>query len=219
MLAGFLIGLLTYKPHFGVLMPLALICSGQWRVFVSAAVTASALVVVSALVLGVGAWEGFFDAVLSVNKNVFGLGSADYGKLQSIFGLVRAAGGSLTLAWLLHGTAAALMALWVCAAWLGRAPFPIKAAILSVGAVICAPYAYMYDLVLLSVPVAFLLRDGRERGFRPGEMAGLGAACLLLLIFPLVKAPVGVGATLLIAALIARRWFAEQRRPLAVAAA
>jgi hypothetical protein len=218
-LAGCLVGLLTYKPHFGVLIPLALICAQQWRTFISAAVVAVALAAMSWLVLGTAAWEGFFDAILTVNRNVFGIGTADYTKLQSIFGLVRASGGSLPLAWLLHGAGIAVMAAWVCAAWSGRAPFAMKAAILSVGAVICAPYAYMYDLVLLAVPVAFLLRDGRDRGFLPGEMAGLAAACLLLLIFPLFKAPVGVGATLLVASLIARRWFADRRSAVPAASA
>jgi hypothetical protein len=211
-LAGCLIGLLTYKPHFGVLIPLALVCDRQWRAFVSAAAVAAGLAALSWLVLGTAAWQGFFDALLTVNRSVFGMGSADYAKLQSVFGLVRAAGGNLSLAWALHGAAIAAMALWVVAAWSGRGPFAIKAAILSVGAVICAPYAYMYDLVLLAVPAAFLLRDGRDRGFLPGEMAGLGAACLLLLLFPLVKAPIGVGATFLLAALIARRWFRERSR-------
>jgi hypothetical protein len=218
-LAGCLIGLLTYKPHFGVLIPLALICAQQWRAFISATAVAVALAALSWLTLGAAAWEGFFDAILTVNRNVFGIGTADYAKLQSIFGLVRASGGSLTLAWLLHGAAAAVMAAWVCVAWSGRAPFAMKAAILSVGAVICAPYAYMYDLVLLAVPVAFLLRDGRDRGFLAGEMAGLAAACLLLLIFPLFKAPVGVGATLLVASLIARRWFADRRSAVPAASA
>ena len=211
-LAGCLIGLLTYKPHFGMLIPLALICAQQWRAFASAAVVTVGLAVLSSLVLGVAAWEGFFTALLTMNQNVFSIGTADYAKLQSIFGLVRASGGSLALAWALHGAAIVAMAAWVCAAWLGRAPFAIKAAILSIGAVICAPYAYMYDLVLLAVPAAFLLRDGRDRSFLPGEMAGLLAACLLLAVFPLVKAPVGVGAALILAGLIARRWlFADQR--------
>lgn len=212
LLAGCLIGLLTYKPHFGVLFPLALICTWQWRAFASAAAVAVGLVVVSTLVLGTSAWTGFFDALMTVNRNVFGIGTADYAKLQSVFGLVRFAGGSLTLAWAFHATAIALMAVWVGLAWRGRAPFAVKAAVLSIGAAICAPYAYMYDLVLLAVPAAFLLRDGRERGFLPYEMAGLAIACLLLLSFPLLKAPVGVGATWIIAGLIARRWFFPPQR-------
>jgi hypothetical protein len=36
-------------------------------------------------------------------------------------------------------------------------------------------------------------------------MAGIGVACLLILIFPFVKAPVGFAAVLVVAALIARR--------------
>src|SRR5207302_10917553 len=37
-LAGCLIAFLTYKPHFGLLIPVALIASRQWRVFVSTVV-------------------------------------------------------------------------------------------------------------------------------------------------------------------------------------
>jgi hypothetical protein len=63
----------------------------------------------------------------------------------------------------------------------------------------------MYDLVVLAVPLAFLFRLGRARGFLPQEMAGIGAACLLVLIFPFVKVPVGFAAVLVVAALVARR--------------
>jgi arabinofuranan 3-O-arabinosyltransferase len=72
------------------------------------------------------------------------------------------------------------------------------------------PYLYTYDLVVLAVPLAFLFRLGRARGFLPHEMAGIGIACLLILIFPLVKAPVGFAAVLVVAALIARRALAPQ---------
>jgi arabinofuranan 3-O-arabinosyltransferase len=206
-LAGCLFALLTYKPQFGILIPLALICAGQWRVFMSAAVGAVALALLSWMILGTGAWEGFMDAILRANQYTLGEGRSDWGKLQNLFGLVRVMGGSLELAWIVHGMAIAVTAVWVCVAWSGRQPFAIKAAILSVGAVICAPYIHMYDVVLLAVPVAYLLRDGRDRGFLPGEMPGLGVACLLLASFPFVKLPVGVGAVLIVAGLIARRYF------------
>ncbi len=39
-LAGVFIGSLTYKPQFGILLPIALAASRQWRAFASAAVTA-----------------------------------------------------------------------------------------------------------------------------------------------------------------------------------
>ena len=84
----------------------------------------------------------------------------------------------------------------------------LRAAVLSAGCLIAAPYAYMYDTMILAIPVAFLLRDGRDRGFLPGEMAMLLAACLLLASFPLVKLPVAVGAAFIVVAMIARRWLA-----------
>jgi hypothetical protein len=67
--------------------------------------------------------------------------------------------------------------------------------------------------VILAVPLAFLFRLGRERGFLTHEAAGIGVACLLILIFPFVKAPVGFAAILVVAALIARRVLAPQSIP------
>src|SRR6185295_1703313 len=46
-LAGICLGLLTYKPHFGLLFPVALIAAGQWRVIAFAAATALALAAAS----------------------------------------------------------------------------------------------------------------------------------------------------------------------------
>ena len=69
-----------------------------------------------------------------------------------------------------------------------------------------------YDLAVLAVPLAFLFRLGRVRGFLSNELAGIGVACLLILIFilPAVKVPVGLVAVVIVAALIARSAFAAR---------
>jgi arabinofuranan 3-O-arabinosyltransferase len=41
--AGVILGCLTYKPQFGILLPLALVASRQWRAFASAGVAAALL--------------------------------------------------------------------------------------------------------------------------------------------------------------------------------
>ena len=41
-LAGILFGALCYKPHFGMLIPVALAASGRWRAFGAAAASAAA---------------------------------------------------------------------------------------------------------------------------------------------------------------------------------
>jgi hypothetical protein len=114
------------------------------------------------------------------------------------------------LAWAVQGAVALVAAIAIALLWRSRAAYEIKAAALATGAMLATPYLYTYDLVVLAVPLAFLFRLGRVRGFLPHEMAGIGAACLLVLIFPFVKAPVGFAALLVAAALIARRAIVSQ---------
>jgi hypothetical protein len=54
-LAGVLLGLLTYKPHLGILFPIVLAADGRWRTFVSAGVTAALMAIVAWLAFGTGA--------------------------------------------------------------------------------------------------------------------------------------------------------------------
>jgi hypothetical protein len=66
---------------------------------------------------------------------------------------------------------------------------------------------------VLAIPLAFLFRLARDDGFLPHVLAGIGLACALVLIFPFVNAPVGLGAILVVAALIARRALSFPARP------
>jgi arabinofuranan 3-O-arabinosyltransferase len=204
LLAGGLIGLLSFKPHLGILFPLVLIAGGYWRVIGAAAVATAMLVAASSAVFGIDTWGAFIDALPLASQTSLTEGRADFAKLQSIFGLVRMFGGSDGLAWTLQMTLAAGSALLLMAMWRSKLSFDLKAAALVTGTLLCTPYLFIYDLVVLAVPMAFLLRGGRN-GDVPGEMPGLAAAALLLLAFPLVKAPVGLAAIVVIAALIARR--------------
>jgi hypothetical protein len=114
-------------------------------------------------------------------------------------------GGSETLAWTMQAAVALTAAAAIAVLWRSRVAYEIKAAALGAGAMLATPYLYTYDLVVLAVPLAFLFRLGRARAFLLQEMVGIGVACLLILIFPFVKAPVGFAAVLVVAALIARR--------------
>ncbi len=132
-------------------------------------------------------------------------GHADWSRLQSLFGLVRAHGGSEHLAWTVQAAGSLAVAVAVIGLWRSRAPFDLKAAALAAGTLVVTPYLYMYDLVVLAVAVAFLLRFALERGFHTSEVAGLGVAGALILIFPYVKTQVGLAAVLIVLALVAQR--------------
>ena len=98
-----------------------------------------------------------------------------------------------------------MVATGLCLVWRSRLAFEIKAAALATGVLLVTPYLFLYDLVVLAVPMAFIIRAGASSGELRGEMLLIGLASLLILIFPLVTAPVGLAAILLIAGLIVRR--------------
>src|SRR6516225_5841230 len=56
-IAGILIGLLAYKPQFGVLIPLALLAGQRWSCIGAATATVAGLIAISLLTLGEGVWH------------------------------------------------------------------------------------------------------------------------------------------------------------------
>ena len=134
-------------------------------------------------------------------------GQADWSRLQSLFGLVRALGGSVQLAWIVQATGSIAVAAAIVYVWRSRAAFDLKAAALAAGTLVVTPYLYMYDLVVLAVAVAFLLRFALDRGFTTSDIVGLGVAGALILSYPYVKTQVGLAAVLIVLALIAQRAF------------
>ncbi|HZT51052.1 MAG TPA: glycosyltransferase family 87 protein, partial [Stellaceae bacterium] len=203
--AGVLVGLLAYKPHLGLLFPIALAAGGHWRTATSAALVALLAAAAAWLAFGGDAWAAFFANIGHTSRAFLSEGRADWSKLQTAFGLIRTVGGSEALAWAAQAATALSAAAAVALLWRTAAAPEIKAAALATGAMLATPYLYTYDLVVLAVPLAFLYRLGRARGFLPRETAGIGLACLLILSFPFVKAPVGFAALVIVAALIARR--------------
>jgi arabinofuranan 3-O-arabinosyltransferase len=203
--AGICLGLLTYKPQFGILFPVVLAFDGRWRVIAAAAVTAAGLVAASMLAFGIASWQAFFTWMPVTSRAVFEDGRAGLNKLQSLFGVVRWLGGDMTAAWIAQGTLIAAAALALVILNRRRLPGEIKAAALAVAALLATPYLYIYDFPVLAIPLAFLMRLGLHDGFLPGEFAAIAAVCVLILAFPFIAMPTGFAAAIIVAALVARR--------------
>jgi hypothetical protein len=201
--AGVLLGLLTFKPHFGLLIPFALVAGGYWRAVVAAGATFVALAIGSSVVFGLASWIAFVHALPATSQATLAHGSADFAKMQSLYAVVRLMGGNEALAWSLHGTLACLCAAAVAVVWRMRMDYALKAATLSAAALLATPYLFMYDLVVLAVPMAFLLRHARARGVGGAALVRLAPVCLLLLSFAAVQLPVGFAAVVLVAVQIA----------------
>jgi hypothetical protein len=222
-LSGICLGLLSYKPQYGLVFPLALIAASQWKVFFTAGAVAILMASLSWFAFGTESWQAFFHWMPMFSQAFLTEGRAPWGKMQSIFALVRYFGGTEQLAWafqwIMSGVVAVLMAL----IWRSRSiGYPLKAASLAAGALLITPYLFLYDLMVLAIPTAFLVRIGLDQGFARHELPALGLVVALLMIYPLLGAPTGFGATLIVAALIAHRigpWWRAERVSSLVAAA
>ena len=204
-LSGICLGLLSYKPQYGVLFPLVLIAASQWTVFFAAVVTTATLALMSWIAFGTDSWQAFFHWMPMFSQAFFTEGRATFFKLQSVFGLVRTMGGSEQVAWMFQWMISGTVLVGVIMLWRSRADYALKAAALAAGTLLLTPYLFLYDLMVLAIPVGLLLRIGLADGFRRGELTALACAIGLLIAFPFFEIPLGLGSTLIVAALVARR--------------
>jgi len=202
--AGILLGLLTYKPQFGILFPLVLVATGRWMVFGAAALTTLVLFIVTASAFGFDTWIAFWRSIAVTQKAILADGIMGTNKLQSFYGVALWSTGSTMVAWTIQAlvtTASAAGALW---AWRSEISPDLKAAAMGIAVLLATPYILIYDLPVLSIPMAFLIRFAGHRGVSASDAAVLVTACVLVFIFPMVMIPTGLLAQILVAGLVIR---------------
>ena len=177
-LGGVFFGCLTYKPQFGILIPIALIAARQWHALASAAITAIVLVGISLAAFGIGAWVAlpgtlFFWADAVLHHGAVNGVAIPWAALQTVYGIIRACHGSAAVAWFIQGCVTAGTAALVWLVWRSSARYVLKAALLSAATLIATPYAWGYDLIVIAIPIAFLAQDQIERGVLRGEQTML----------------------------------------------
>jgi arabinofuranan 3-O-arabinosyltransferase len=182
-----------------------LIAAAQWRVFVSAAVTATALAAVSWFAFGTESWQAFFHWIPMFSQAFLVEGRAPWGKLQSIFALTRYFGGGEQLAWTLQLILSTAVAVTLAVIWRSRIGYSLKAAALATGTLLVTPYLFLYDVMVLAIAVAFLIRVGLRHGFERHELPALALVAALLISYSFVGAPTGFVAILVVSALVLHR--------------
>jgi hypothetical protein len=206
-LAGIFLGLLTYKPHIGVLFPLALLASRNWRALGAAAAAVGIIAIAAAIAFGSEGWSSFFHTLLDRQSSLSPDAAVPLA-LHSVFGFLRWTEASASVAWAGHLLVAAIVAMAVCVVWGKPIPYSLKAAVLCIGSAMISPYILFYDLCMLSIAVAFLARDGIARGFLAGERTSL-VFCLAGLF--LVRMPIGPVICAVLMFLAVRRSVAYRR--------
>ncbi len=208
-IAGIAIGLLSFKPHLGLLIPLALLAGGYYRSFAAAALTAIGTVVLSIAAFGIEPWRMFPQQLTYVASIIER--AAEVEKIVTLFGFARGLGFSPQNAFYLQlGLTISLAALigWL---WSRRnVGFDLKAATLAAATTLATPYLFAYDLVMLTVAQAFLLRHLSTRGFDRVDAYSLLAANGLILMFNKAPTlPLGFFGSVIVMGLILRHVWKE----------
>jgi hypothetical protein len=173
-LAGLLFGLLTVKPQLGILIPFALIASQRWTVFVSAAVTALALIALSCALFGTDIWIAYITKALPLQREVLAdptgiampFHATVFMNLRSILG-----NDVAMVLQIVCSIAAIAIVLW--AFWFRRDRDPVMlSALLLACTQAASPYMSTYDLLPLTLMALLLLAQGKldETGRRLAQL-------------------------------------------------
>jgi alpha-1,2-mannosyltransferase len=180
-LSGVCFGALCYKPHFGLLIPLVLTAGERWKTLSATAFTVIGLVGLSVIEFGVAPWRDYLVA-FSQSWSVYESGRLDFSGFVTPFGTALLAGLSPHAAYSLQvmtALGAIPIVTWI---WRQDTSLPIKAAALAAGTLLSVPVALVYDMMVLTIAIAWLAHAGRRTGFQPGEKIVLAAVYLVPLL-------------------------------------
>ncbi|MGN6652481.1 glycosyltransferase family 87 protein [Trinickia sp.] len=175
-LAGIFIGLLSVKPQLGLIFPLALICSRQWRCLVSAAICSFLLWSVSALMLGVDMLPAWVHTVSWFRHTWIEHNPEIWRGMPTVYAAARRAGASAQWAYGLQAAVAVPACAVMAWLWRGTARDELKAAALGCCTLLVQPYLLYYDLAWLAIPIAFIAVDLYRHAGRAFEWLLLVAA-------------------------------------------
>ena len=165
--SGICFGALCYKPHFGLLIPVALLAAGNWRAFVSGAAAVAALIAASCLCFGVETWRAFLTASMG-SGDVYGGHGIFMDGLTSPYGMLMVWGWNRDLAIAAQVVVALLLMGLVTKVWFrARLALPVRAAVLLAATPVAVPLMMFYDLMIVFVALLWLSLIPSGRACRP----------------------------------------------------
>ena len=161
--AGVLFGALCYKPHFALLVPVALAAGGHWRAFWTTFASAAGMCLLSLALFGWEVWRDYLTAA-AASPAVYQSGRISFTGFINPFGAVLLLGGTPLIAYWVQAVTILAAAVLVAYVWRRGLSLPIRAATLAAATLAALPIALFYDLMLAAIAAAWLLRaDGRYR--------------------------------------------------------
>ncbi len=207
-LAGILFGLLTIKPHLGILVPFCLIASRNWKAFASAALATVVLALVTGLAFGVDVWSRFLTETGPLMTAIM---EAPYPQTYhanalTVFILARSLGLDLASSYAVQAVAtlaAIATAVWL---WLPSNPIDHRRRVVATAAlaILATPYGYTYDTIPMCLAVAWLFAAAGRPALAPLAIAWLFPYAVHMLNYHGVGLAVLVPATVAAAVVLTR---------------
>jgi hypothetical protein len=189
--AGILFGLLSYKPHFAIFVPVALAAGKYWKALAAMVVSSVCFILLSGIAFGWRTWVAFYHNI-SLPVTILLQEKSLWIKMPTTFASFLLAGFNLSLAGASHGIVmfgAVMIVAWI---WYKEAALSIRGSALIAGILLFTPYAYYYDLSLLALPIAWLGWECFRGGWKLTEKSILISTWLLPIIAPAVAMAFGL---------------------------
>jgi hypothetical protein len=154
-LSGVLFGLVSIKPQLGILLPLALISARLWRTLAAAGGTVLVLILASSAAFGWSIWPLWASQLLA-HADWAATTKPQY--MPTIVANLTFLGVALPMARVIQFAVAAATAgiIWV---WFRRGVTNLGTSALLVGTFLAAPYAFVYDMPMLTNAILAVVYD------------------------------------------------------------
>jgi hypothetical protein len=168
-LAGAILGLLSYKPHIAATVYAALLFGGYWRALGSAACVALVLAAASLIAFGADPWWAFIRETATA-RELMESGGLRWSFMVAPFATARLAGLDVYAAYAIQAVVSCGALFVLFSVWRrGDLPLEQRIAVLVTVVPLMTPYVFSYDLVMIGLALLWLGRAAWETGFRRGE--------------------------------------------------
>jgi hypothetical protein len=155
-LSGIFFGLLTYKIHMVVLVPIALICGRCWKTIISMVITFITLVIITLIMFGSETWKYFIDGLMFGSKMLESGVSGQiiaYAKMTTVYAGLKSLNCGSLISTIIQSIIMVGCIILVTIVWLRKNCLQIKSIILMLAILLFTPYAYGYDLTILGLVI------------------------------------------------------------------
>ena len=206
--AGIIWGLQCFKPHFLLMTPVALVAGGRWRALAGLTLSMMSMIALSLFLYGTKCWAAYIPVALHAPA-VFESGEIPPSGMVSVFAAARLLGASPLVSYAVQGVGAAIAGALVVVVWRRSTRSALRAAVLVAASGLAVPVILFYDLLPLSIAIAWMARDISTTGVRSWEKTAMTLVWALSgLVLPFAEwlgVPVGPIPAVLVLAMAANR--------------